>query len=426
MINIYTRDRWEKLKERREIGYWEEEEKAVKDVIAQVRSRGDEALKDLTLKFDGVSLDKLAVEEKEFDEAGEKVDRDFMGAMVRAIKNIEDFHRRQVRNSWFQTRQDGVMLGHMVIPLKRIGAYVPGGTASYPSSVIMNVIPAKVAGVKEIYLATPPGKDGKVNPYTLTAARMAGVEKIYKVGGAQAVGALAYGTKTLPRVDKIVGPGNIYVTLAKKQVYGDVDIDMLAGPSELLIIAGYGADPSFIAADLMTQAEHDPLAANYLVTPDQELPAKVLEVIEKDITQMGRRDIIEESFKNHSAIILVKDLEEAFQVSNDIAPEHLEVILEDPWTYLYLIENAGSVFLGKYTSESLGDYYAGPNHVLPTGGAARFSSGLNVDDFIKKTSVLYYPPQPFKEAAEDVILLAELEGLDAHANAIKVRRRALE
>ncbi|RQD73702.1 MAG: histidinol dehydrogenase [Candidatus Syntrophonatronum acetioxidans] len=426
MIRLYTRDRWERSKERRDIGSWEEEERAVRDVIAQVRSRGDEALREYTSKFDGVSLESLVVEDKEFKEAGEKVDSSFMKAMERAIDNIKDFHQKQVRNSWFHTRRDGVMSGHMVIPLKRIGAYVPGGTASYPSSVIMSVIPAKAAGVKEIYLTTPPDKEGKVNPYTLTAARMVGVEKIYKIGGAQAVGALAYGTETVSRVDKIVGPGNIYVTLAKKQVYGDVDIDMLAGPSELLIIAGYGADPTFIAADLMTQAEHDPLAANYLVTPDQVLPSKVLEVIERELPGMGRRDIIEKSFKNHSAIIMVKDLEEAFQVSNDIAPEHLEVILEDPWTYLYLIENAGSVFLGKYTSESLGDYYAGPNHVLPTGGAARFSSGLNVDDFIKKTSVLYYPPEPLKEAAEDVILLAEIEGLDAHANAIKVRRKTLE
>lgn len=425
MIKIYTRREWEEIKPRRDIGSWEAQEKAVKEIIAEVRKRGDQALKDYALKFDGAVLESLTVKEDELIEAKKTAGPDFIKALHKAADNIEKFHRRQSRNSLFHAEKNGVMLGHLIIPLQKIGAYIPGGTAAYPSSVLMNVIPAKIAGVEEIYLATPPGKDGKINSYTLTAAGELGVTQIFKMGGAQAVGALAYGTETIPAVDKIVGPGNIYVTLAKKQVYGDVDIDMLAGPSELLIIADSPANPDFVAADIMTQAEHDPLAANYLVTPDRELTGKVLKVLQKQLPSLSRRDIIEQSLTNHSAIIIVKDLDEAFEVSNSIAPEHLEIILEDPWTYLHLIRNAGSVFLGKYTSEPLGDYYAGPNHVLPTGGAARFSSGLNVDNFIKKTSVLYYPSGALKEAADDVILLAETEGLDAHANAIKVRRKEL-
>ncbi|MDO9573421.1 MAG: histidinol dehydrogenase [Candidatus Contubernalis sp.] len=426
MLKVFTKEEWQKSSPRKDIGSWEKEEKAVKKIIADVRKRGDEALMELALKYDGCLLENLVVEEKEKKKAGQKVGSDFLKALHKAAENIEKFHRRQVRNSFISTEESGIMLGQMVIPLEKIGAYVPGGTASYPSSVLMNVIPAKIAGVKEIYVCTPPGKDGNINPYTLTAAVELGVEKIYKMGGAQAVAAFAYGTGTVPVVDKIVGPGNIYVTLAKKLVYGDVDIDMLAGPSELLIIADFSANPEFIAADIMSQAEHDPLAANFIVTSDPELPGKVLDSLETQLPKMSRQDIIERSLKEHSAIIIVKDLEEAFCVSNEIAPEHLEVIVEDPLSYLPWIKNAGSVFLGAYTPEPLGDYYAGPNHVLPTGGASRFSSGLNVDDFIKKTTLLYYPPQAFKEAAEDVILLAEVEGLDAHANTVKVRMKSVE
>jgi len=426
MLRVCTKDEWEKSSPRKDIGSWEKEEKAVKKIIADVRNRGDEALLELALKFDGCLLENLVVEEKEVKRAVQKVGPNFIKALHKAAENIEKFHWRQSRNSMISTEDSGIMLGQLVIPLERIGAYVPGGTASYPSSVLMNVIPAKIAGVKEIYMCTPPGKDGNINPYTLTAASQMGVEKIFKMGGAQAVAAFAYGTGTVPGVDKIVGPGNIYVTLAKKLVYGDVDIDMLAGPSELLIIADSSANPEFIAADIMSQAEHDPLAANFIVTPDPELPGKVLNSLKEQLPSMSRKDIIEKSLKEHSAIILVKDLNEAFRVSNEIAPEHLEVIIEDPLASLPWIKNAGSVFLGGFTPEPLGDYYAGPNHVLPTGGAARFSSGLNVDDFIKKTTILYYPPQALKEAAEDVILLAEVEGLDAHANTVKVRMKNFE
>lgn len=426
MLKVCTKEEWEKSSPRKDIGSWEEQEKAVKTIIADIKNRGDEALRELALKFDGCHLESLVVEEQEIQEARQKVGSDFINALHKAAENIEIFHRRQSRNSFISTEESGIILGQMVIPLEKVGAYVPGGTASYPSSVLMNVIPAKIAGVKEIYMCTPPGKDGKINPYTLTAAAKLGVEKIFKMGGAQAVAAFAYGTGTVPVVDKIVGPGNIYVTLAKKLVYGDVDIDMLAGPSELLIIADSTADPRFIAADIMSQAEHDPLAANFIVTPDPELPGRVLNSLQEQLPQMSRRDIIQKSLEEHSAIIVVKNLEEAFRVSNDIAPEHLEVIIEDPLASLPWIKNAGSVFLGGFTPEPLGDYYAGPNHVLPTGGAARFSSGLNVDDFIKKTTILYYPKQALKEAAEDVILLAEVEGLDAHANTVKVRMKNIE
>ncbi len=426
MLKVCTKEEWEKSSPRKDIGSWEEQEKAVKTIIADIKNRGDEALRELALKFDGCHLESLVVEEQEIQEARQKVGSDFINALHKAAENIEIFHRRQSRNSFISTEESGIILGQMVIPLEKVGAYVPGGTASYPSSVLMNVIPAKIAGVKEIYMCTPPGKDGKINPYTLTAAAQLGVEKIFKMGGAQAVAAFAYGTGTVPVVDKIVGPGNIYVTLAKKLVYGDVDIDMLAGPSELLIIADSTADPRFIAADIMSQAEHDPLAANFIVTPDPELPGRVLNSLQEQLPQMSRRDIIQKSLEEHSAIIVVKNLEEAFRVSNDIAPEHLEVIIEDPLASLPWIKNAGSVFLGGFTPEPLGDYYAGPNHVLPTGGAARFSSGLNVDDFIKKTTILYYPKQALKEAAEDVILLAEVEGLDAHANTVKVRMKNIE
>ncbi len=426
MLKVCTKEEWEKSSPRKDIGSWEEQEKAVKTIIADIKNRGDEALRELALKFDGCHLESLVVEEQEIQEARQKVGSDFINALHKAAENIEIFHRRQSRNSFISTEESGIILGQMVIPLEKVGAYVPGGTASYPSSVLMNVIPAKIAGVKEIYMCTPPGKDGKINPYTLTAAAQLGVEKIFKMGGAQAVAAFAYGTGTVPVVDKIVGPGNIYVTLAKKLVYGDVDIDMLAGPSELLIIADSTADPRFIAADIMSQAEHDPLAANFIVTPDPELPGRVLNSLQEQLPQMSRRDIIQKSLEEHSAIIVVKNLEEAFRVSNDIAPEHLEVIIEDPLASLPWIKNAGSVFLWGFTPEPLGDYYAGPNHVLPTGGAARFSSGLNVDDFIKKTTILYYPKQALKEAAEDVILLAEVEGLDAHANTVKVRMKNIE
>jgi len=426
MIKIYSREEWDNLKQKRDIGSREKEEVIVKEIIENVRQRGDQVLRDYALKFEGASLDSLTVGEKELRDATQKVEPEFIKAIHKARENIKEFHQRQSRNSWFFTEKEGIMMGHMVIPLKKVGAYVPGGTASYPSSVLMNVIPAQVAGVEEIYLATPTDKEGRVNPYTLAAAEITGVTQIFKTGGAQAIAALAYGTETVPKMDKIVGPGNIYVTMAKKQVYGDVDIDMLAGPSELLIIADTTADPDFVAADLMSQAEHDPLAANYLVTNDKELPEKVLKSLQQQQPERTRREIIERSFQDYSAVIVVKDLEEAFEVSNQIAPEHLEVMIENPLAYLNMIQNAGSVFLGSFSPEPLGDYYAGPNHVLPTGGAARFSSGLNVDDFIKKTSFLSYSPEALKEAAEDVILLAEIEGLDAHANAVKVRRKHFE
>lgn len=395
----------------------------VEAILKEVKNKGDEALVRYTKKLDSslIDLNNIMVTREEIEEAYEKVDSSFISAIKKAKENIEDFHKRQKTNSWIVTKDKGVILGQRVRPLEKVGIYVPGGTAAYPSSVLMNTIPAKVAGVDHILMATPPLKDGSINPNILVAADIAGVDKIIKAGGAQAVGAMAFGTKTVEKVDKIVGPGNIYVAMAKRSVYGIVDIDMIAGPSEILVIADEKADPRYLAADLMSQAEHDVLASSILVTTSEELAAKVKLEIEKQVKTLSRKDIIAESLKNFGAIIIVDTLAEAVDMANSIAPEHLEIMADNPFELLGEIKNAGSVFLGAFSPEPLGDYMAGPNHVLPTSGTARFYSPLSVDDFIKKSSYLYYTNPALEEVKDHIVKLAETEGLTAHANSIKVR-----
>ena len=365
-------------------------EARVREIGHQVRSRGDEALFDLTRQLDGadIGLHNFQVKRKEIDEAYELVGDKYLTALQAAIRNLTEFHRRQLKNSWMEPDDLGNIMGQLYRPLKRAGIYVPGGTAAYPSSVLMNAIPAQVAGVEEIAMVTPPDASGHINPYTLVAAAELGLEEIYKVGGAQAVFALAWGTDTVAAVDKITGPGNIYVTVAKKMVYGDVDIDMLAGPSEILIVADESANPVYLAADMMSQAEHDVLARSVLVTDDEQLIDQVEEEISRQLSELSRRSIIEQ-LRDYGAFILVQNLEEACQVANLVAPEHLELMVEHPFAWLGYIKNAGSIFLGQYTPEPVGDYYAGPNHILPTGGTARFYSPVTVDTFLKKSGVYY-------------------------------------
>ncbi|NLV16379.1 MAG: histidinol dehydrogenase [Syntrophomonadaceae bacterium] len=393
-----------------------------------VRSQGDKSLVEFTLRYDGAELteDKLMVSDDEIDEAYNLVDGDFLDALGVAIDNIEDFHFKQMNPSWMEPDADGNIMGQIHRPLERVGIYVPGGTAAYPSSVLMNAIPALVAGVEEIAMVTPPDANGKINPYTLVAAAELGVSEIYKVGGAQAVFALAYGTNTIKPVDKITGPGNIYVTLAKKLVYGEVDIDMLAGPSEILIVADESADPAHVAADLMSQAEHDVRARSILVSYSSDFMDRVEEEIEKQIVTLSRRTIIRESLVQNGAFILVSDLDEAFEIANRVAPEHLEVMVEEPFSWLGAIKNAGAIFLGHYTPEPVGDYLAGPNHILPTGGTAKFYSPVTVATFMKKSSLVYYSRMGFEKNHKEVIRLAEVEGLTAHANSVKVRRRSAD
>lgn len=395
----------------------------VEDILRDIRNNGDDALIQYTNKFDSnsVNLNNFIVSKEEINEAYEKVDSDFLSAIQKAKENIEEFHERQKRNSWMMTKDKGVILGQTIRALENVGIYVPGGTAAYPSSVIMNAVPAKVAGVKNITMVTPPLKDGGINPNILVAADIAGVDKIIKAGGAQAVGALAFGTKNIEKVDKIVGPGNIYVAMAKRSVYGFVDIDMIAGPSEILIIADANANPKFLAADLMSQAEHDVLASSILVTTSFELAEKVKLELERQVETLDRKEIIIESLRNYGAIIVVSTLEEAIKMANEIAPEHLEIVIDKPFDILGEIKNAGSIFIGEYSPEPLGDYMAGPNHVLPTSGTARFFSPLSVDDFIKKSSYIYYTSPALKDLKTDIIKIAETEGLTAHANSIKVR-----
>jgi histidinol dehydrogenase len=396
---------------------------AVSKILEDVKNFGDSAVIRYTNSFDSeeINIDNIAVTEEEIDEAYKNVDFKFIEALKEAKNNIEDFHQRQKRNSWVNSKEDGVILGQTVRALDKVGIYVPGGTAAYPSSVLMNAIPAKAAGVKNIYMVTPPSKDGSINPHILVAARIAGVHKIFKVGGAQAIGALAFGTKTLPKVDKIVGPGNIYVAMAKKSVYGYVDIDMIAGPSEILIIADENANPKYLAADLMSQAEHDTLASSILVTTSKALAEAVQVELSRQVETLSRKEIIKESIKNYGAIILVDSLEEAINTANELAPEHLELVVKDPFLALGEIKNAGSIFLGEYAPEPLGDYMAGPNHVLPTSSTARFFSPLSVDDFIKKSSFIYYSKTALEGVGDKIITIAEVEGLTAHANSIKVR-----
>ncbi len=393
---------------------------AVTDILNNVKQNGDDAVREYTLKFDGHMPSKFEISREEIDSSPDKCDRDFILALYKAADNIRDFHARQKQQSWLEPKQNGVILGQRIRGLKRVGVYVPGGTAAYPSSVLMNVIPAKIAGVKEIVMVTPPQKDGTANPDILAAAKIAGVDRVFLMGGAQAVAALAYGTQSVPKVDKIVGPGNIFVATAKKLLYGTVDIDMIAGPSEILIVADKSANPKFLAADLMSQAEHDKMASAILLTTSEETANETAKELSRQMQTLERRDIIEQSLNDFGAIIVCKDISEAVDFANELAPEHLELAVENPMEYIGRVDNAGSVFLGHYSPEPLGDYFAGPNHVLPTSGTARFFSPLSVDSFIK-SSFIYYTEPALSEAKDDIIKLAETEGLTAHANSIKVR-----
>lgn len=394
---------------------------AVTDILNNVKQNGDDAVREYTLKFDGHMPSKFEISREEIDSSPDKCDRDFILALYKAADNIRDFHARQKQQSWLEPKENGVILGQRIRGLKRVGVYVPGGTAAYPSSVLMNVIPAKIAGVKEIIMVTPPQKDGTANPDILAAAKIAGVDRVFLMGGAQAVAALAYGTQSVPKVDKIVGPGNIFVATAKKLLYGTVDIDMIAGPSEILIVADKSANPKFLAADLMSQAEHDKMASAILLTTSEETANETAKELSRQMQTLERRDIIEQSLNDFGAIIVCKDISEAVDFANELAPEHLELAVENPMEYIGRVDNAGSVFLGHYSPEPLGDYFAGPNHVLPTSGTARFFSPLSVDSFIKKSSFIYYTEPALSEAKDDIIKLAETEGLTAHANSIKVR-----
>lgn len=394
---------------------------AVTDILNNVKQNGDDAVREYTLKFDGHMPSKFEISREEIDSSPDKCDRDFILALYKAADNIRDFHARQKQQSWLEPKQNGVILGQRIRGLKRVGVYVPGGTAAYPSSVLMNVIPAKIAGVKEIVMVTPPQKDGTANPDILAAAKIAGVDRVFLMGGAQAVAALAYGTQSVPKVDKIVGPGNIFVATAKKLLYGTVDIDMIAGPSEILIVADKSANPKFLAADLMSQAEHDKMASAILLTTSEETANETAKELSRQMQTLERRDIIEQSLNDFGAIIVCKDISEAVDFANELAPEHLELAVENPMEYIGRVDNAGSVFLGHYSPEPLGDYFAGPNHVLPTSGTARSFSPLSVDSFIKKSSFIYYTEPALSEAKDDIIKLAETEGLTAHANSIKVR-----
>ena len=398
-------------------------ESAVAEIIETVKKGGDEALFSYTEKFDHCKMDAahIRVTREEIDEAYQKVDADFVEVMKKSAANIRAFHEKQLRNSWFDPKPDGTILGMKILPIAIAGVYVPGGKAAYPSSVLMNVLPAKVAGVERIIMTTPPGADGKVNPGTLVAAHIAGVDEIYKVGGAQAIAAMAFGTQSIPKVDKITGPGNIFVALAKKACFGYVSIDSIAGPSEMLVIADETANPRYVAADLLSQAEHDELASAILITTSKTLADQVSVEVDRFVANLSRREIIEKSLNNYGYILLVDSLDEAADTANEIASEHLEILTKDPFAMMTKIRNAGAIFLGEYSSEPLGDYFAGPNHVLPTNGTARFFSPLNVDDFLKKTSIISYSRPALEKIHQDIECFAENEGLTAHANSIRVR-----
>ena len=394
----------------------------VNDIITNVREKKDEAVFSYTKQFDGADINasNVLVTKEEIEEAYSLVDEKLLTVIRKALVNIKKYHEKQVQNSWFTT-EDGIILGQKVTALEKAGVYVPGGKAVYPSSVLMNVLPAKVAGVDKIIMCTPPGKDGKVYPSTLVAANEAGVDEIYKVGGAQAVAAMAFGTESIPKVDKIVGPGNIYVALAKKAVFGYVSIDSIAGPSEILVLADETANPKFVAADLLSQAEHDEMASAILITTSQELAAKVSEEVDKFVAQLSRKEIIQKSLDNYGYILVADTLDDAINATNAIASEHMEVVTKDPFSVMTRIRNAGAIFVGEYSSEPLGDYFAGPNHVLPTNGTAKFFSPLGVDDFIKKSSVISYSREALEKVHKDIEQFAECEQLTAHANSIKVR-----
>ena len=397
-------------------------EAVVAEIIDNVRKNGDKALFEYCEKFDKASLTSLLVSEEEIAEAVESVEPEFLEILKKAAANIRKFHEKQVRNSFIINDENGIVIGQKIIPVDRAGLYVPGGTAAYPSTVLMDSIPAKIAGCREVVMVTPPNKEGKVNPVILAAAYVAGVDKIFKVGGAQAVAALAYGTESVPRVDKIVGPGNAFVAEAKKQVFGKVSIDMIAGPSEILIVADGGSVPAHVAADLLSQAEHDRLASAVLVTDSEELAFKVQAELERQIPLLERADIARASIDNNGKIIVCDDIWQAIEISNEIAPEHLELCVDNPFDYLDSIRHAGSIFMGRYCPEALGDYFAGPNHTLPTSGTAKFSSPLSVDDFVKKTQYTYYTKDALARVCDDVAYFARKEGLTAHANSAVIRK----
>lgn len=403
--------------------HYKEYETVVTDIIKEVREKKDEAVFAYTKQLDKADIcaDTIKVTQEEWEEAYQQVDADLIEVIRKALKNIRAYHEKQKRYSWFDTKTDGSMLGQKITAIANVGVYVPGGKAAYPSSVLMNVIPAIVAGVERIIMCTPPNKEGKVVPTTLVAAKEAGVEEVYKVGGAQAIAALAYGTESIPKVDKIVGPGNIYVALAKKQVYGQVSIDSVAGPSEILVLADETANPRFVAADLLSQAEHDELASAILVTTSWELAEKVSKQIDKFVEQLSRKEILQKSLENYGHLFVTNTMEEAIDIANEVASEHLEIITKDPFTIMTKIKNAGAIFLGEYSSEPLGDYFAGPNHVLPTNGTAKFFSALTVDDFIKKTSIISYSKEALEPIQKDIRKFANAEKLTAHANSIAVR-----
>lgn len=413
---------FEKLTGRETVGL-QDVTKVVEEIISNVRENGDRAVLEYTLKFDGALLDEASakVSRQEVSDAYDAVDPGLLKVIRKSKTNIEAFHEKQKENSWFITADDGVLMGQLYRPLEIVGIYVPGGTAALTSSVLMNALPAKVAGVSRIIMATPPGKDGKIDAAVLAAANEAGVSEIYKMGGAQAIAAMAFGTGTVPRVDKITGPGNIYVSTAKRFVYGYCDIDMFAGPSEITVVADDTANPVFVAADLLSQAEHDALSASILVTPSFKLAEAVAKEMEKQYAMLTRKNILDKSLAGYSAAVIANDMDEAMDIVNRIAPEHLELCIEEPLSRLPYVKNAGAIFLGQWSPEPLGDYYAGPNHVLPTGGTARFFSPLNVSDFMKKSSVISYTKQALEKASGDIIRFARHENLDGHANAIKVR-----
>ena len=398
-------------------------EAAVADILANVKEKGDEALFSYTKEFDKVEVtpETIRVTEEEIEEAYKAVDASLLEVIRKALVNTRSYHEKQRQNSWFTSTENGTMLGQKVTPLNRVGVYVPGGKAVYPSSVLMNIVPAKVAGVPHIVMTTPPGKDGKVNPSTLVAAKEAGADEIYKVGGAQAIGALAYGTASIPKVDKIVGPGNIFVALAKKAVYGHVSIDSIAGPSEILVLADETANAHYVAADLLSQAEHDEMASAILITTSTELAQNVEKEIEGYLKVLSRKEIIEKSLENFGYILIAEDMDEAIEAANEIASEHMEIVTKNAFEVMMKVRNAGAIFIGEYSSEPLGDYFAGPNHVLPTNGTAKFFSALSVDDFIKKSSIVYYSRTALQEIHKDIIQFASSEQLTAHANSIAVR-----
>ena len=398
-------------------------EEKVQEIVENVKDRRDQALLEYTRKFDGVELtaDQLRVTEEEVQEALSLVEPSLLSVMKKSMNNIREYHEKQKQYSWFDSRPNGTILGQKVTPLASVGVYVPGGKAAYPSSVLMNIIPAKVAGVERIVMVTPPGKDGKVNPVTLAAAHLAGVTDAYKVGGAKAVAALAFGTESISKVDKIAGPGNIFVALAKKAVYGHVSIDSIAGPSEILVLADDSANPRYVAADLLSQAEHDELASGILVTTSMELAQKVSEEVEGFVEVLSRKEILKKSLENYGYILVADSMEDVIDTANQIASEHLEIVTRNPFEVMTKIRNAGAIFLGEYSSEPLGDYFAGPNHVLPTNGTAKFFSPLGVDDYVKKSSIIYYSKEALEPIHRDIETFAQAEGLTAHANSIRVR-----